>query len=67
MMGKSLTLYPRKLNYWMLPSSRCVTLVVNNNISTAAVFSNIKEAFDATSHSGSLSIFSELEFSYKSH
>jgi hypothetical protein len=40
-----------------------VTLNFNNNMSTAAVFLDIKEAFDTTWHSGLLNNLSKLEFS----
>lgn len=43
------------------------TLVFNNNMSTAVVFSDIKKAFNTTWHSGLLYTFTELKFSYKSH
>jgi hypothetical protein len=40
-----------------------VTLNLNNNMSTAAVFLNIEKVFDTTWHSGLLYKLSESEFS----
>jgi retron-type reverse transcriptase len=40
-----------------------ITLHFNNNISMAALFLDIKKAFDTTRHSGLLYKLSELEFS----
>jgi hypothetical protein len=40
-----------------------MTLYLNNNMSTAAVFLEIQKAFDTTIHSGLLHKLSELEYS----